>query len=116
MKVKEMTTYERGLAALAGEKVDCLSTYPLTCGVGRRLVGDGTMTYKEWATDPKKFAASFVETQKEYKMDLAVGLMDLSVAAGDFGAHVRMDEQNTPFIDEHISTRPRIMRPLRSPT
>lgn len=102
MKVKPMTHLERAQAAINNEKVDCLTSCLLTCAVNRRLVGDGTMTYREWATDPEKFAESFVAGQKRFQMDYAVGLMDLSVMAGDLGAHVRMDEQNTPFVDEHI--------------
>lgn len=102
MKVKEMTPLERGQAALAGEKVDTLTTYPIACGVCRKLIGDGKMTYREWTNKPENFAEAFLQGQKRYKMDFAIGLMDLSVMAGDLGAHVRMDEQNTPFVDEHI--------------
>lgn len=102
MRVKEMTPLERGQAAIAGEKVDALTTYPIACGVFRKLIGDGRMTYKEWADNPENFAEAFFQGQKQYNMDFAIGLMDLSVMAGDLGAHVRMDEQNTPFVDEHI--------------
>ena len=66
------------------------------------MVGDGKMTYQEWASDPKKFAPRFIEGQKHFDFDFAIGLMDLSVMAGDLGAHVRMDEQNTPFVDETV--------------
>ncbi len=100
--VKEMTHIERAQAALKGEKVDRLTCYPIACGVCRRLIGDGKMTYRDWSEDPKKFAESFLAGQQHYGFDFAIGLMDLSVMAGDMGAHVRMDEQNTPFVDKHI--------------
>ena len=99
--VKPMTHMERGLAALANEPVDRLPTYPLAMGVNRRLL-PGSPTYREWASDPKLFAASFVEGQKYFDFDFAIGLMDLSVMAADLGAHVRMDKENTPFVDGHI--------------
>lgn len=102
MKVDKMTPEERSKAALANEKVDCLPSYPIACGVCRRLIGDGTMTYREWCSDPEKFAEAFLAGQREFNFDYAIGLMDLSVMAGDLGAHVRMDEQNTPFVDEHM--------------
>lgn len=100
--MNEMTHTERVAAALNNEKVDRLTTYPIACGVCRRLIGDGKLTYREWCNDPKLFAQAFLEGQKEFGFDLAIGLMDLSVMAGDLGAHVRMDEQNTPFVDGHI--------------
>jgi len=95
----KMTHQERVVASLKDEPVDRLTTYPIACGVSRRTVGDGTMLYRDWATDPKKFAAGFIQGQKTFDLDFTIGLMDLSVIAGDFGAHVRMDEQNTPFVD-----------------
>jgi len=97
-----MTNFERAQAALANEKVDHLTSYPIACGVCRKLVGDGKMTYRDWANDPEKFASAFIAGQKHFGFDFAIGLMDLSVMAGDLGAHVRMDDQNTPFVDGHI--------------
>lgn len=99
--VKPMTHMERGLAALADEPVDRLCNYPLAMGVNRRLL-PGSPSYREWANDPKLFAASFIEGQKYFDFDFAIGLMDLSVMAADLGAHVRMDAENTPFVDGHI--------------
>lgn len=96
-----MTHMERGLASLSGEKVDRLTTYPIACGVCRRLL-PGDITYQKWCSDPKLFGQAFVAGQKEFGFDFAIGLMDLSVMAGDLGAHVRMDEENTPFVDKHI--------------
>ncbi len=113
--VKEMTHLERGVATLNNEPVDHLASYPLACGVCRRLVGEGNMTYRDWASDPKKFASAFIEGQKKYGFDLAVGLMDLSVMAGDLGAHVRMDEQNTPFVDEHLPHTPEAYESMEVP-
>jgi len=100
--MKTMTPMERSMAALKNEKVDRLSAYPIACGVCRKLIGDGHITYHEWANDPKLFAQAFIEGQKKFGFDFAIGLMDLSVMAGDLGAHVRMDEENTPFVDGHI--------------
>lgn len=100
--MKEMTHTERVTASLNDEKVDRLTTYPIACGVFRRLIGDGKLSYRDWCNDPKLFAQAFLEGQNKYGLDLAIGLMDLSVMAGDLGAHVRMDDQNTPFVDNHI--------------
>ena len=97
----KMTHMERGLAALAGEEVDRLTTYPIACGICRKLL-PGNVTYQEWANDPKLFGQAFVAGQKYFDFDFAIGLMDLSVMAGDLGAHVRMDEENTPFVDKPL--------------
>ena len=101
-----MNHLERAMASLQDKPVDRLCAYPLAMGVCRRLVGDGKMTYKDWVSDPKKFAAAFIEGQKYFNFDFAIGLMDLSVAAGDLGATVRMDEQNTPFVTDPAFNTP----------
>lgn len=95
----EMNHLERVSAALADEPADRLCTYPIACGVSRRLVGDGSMTYTEWCQDPAKYAAGFTAAQKAFDLDFSIGLMDLSVLAGDLGAHIRFDESSTPSVD-----------------
>lgn len=99
---EKMSHMERAEAALSNQPVDRLLGYPLAMGVCRRLIGDAGITYKEWVSDPKKFAQAFIEGQRKFDMDFAVCLMDLSVMAGDLGAHVRMDEENTPFVDDPL--------------
>ncbi len=94
-----MNHIERAMAAIQNQPVDRLTAYPIASGVCRRLL-PGNVTYHEWATDPKKFADAFVAGQRHFDFDFGIFLMDLSVMAGDLGAHVRMDEQNTPFVDE----------------
>ena len=110
-----MNHIERCVAALTDKPVDRLSVYPLAMGVARRCVGDGKMTYREWASDPKKFAQGFIAGQKYFDHDWAIGLMDLSVMAGDLGAHVRMDEQNTPFVDQTVINNPEDYEKLQIP-
>ena len=99
--MKEMTHVERVHASLNDEKVDRLTTYPIACAIFRKLIGDGNVTYREWCEDPKLFAQAFLEGQNKHGLDLVIGLMDLSVMAADLGAHVRMDKENTPFVDKH---------------
>ena len=100
--MKEMNHVERMTAAVADEKVDRLTTYPLALAVCRRFVGDGTATYRDWCTKPEVFAESFYQGQKRLGLDLTVALMDLAISAADFGAEVRMDEENTPFPTKHL--------------
>jgi len=97
----DMSHVERVMAGLTDKPADRLPAYPIACGVNRKLIGKG-ITYREWAHDPKMYAQGFIEGQKAFDFDFAIGLMDLSVMAGDLGAHVRMDEQNTPFVDKTI--------------
>lgn len=99
--MKEMTPYERAIATLNNEKIDEFAAYPLACGLQRRLL-PGKVTYKEWATDAQKCAQSFVEGYNKWKFPFAVTLEDLSVTAHDLGANVRLDSENTPFVDGHI--------------
>lgn len=99
--MKEMTHVERMNAAVANEKVDRLTTYPIALAVFRRLVGDGTYTYKDWCTNPKVFGRAFYEGQKRLGLDLTVALMDLAISASDLGAEVKMEEENTPYVTGH---------------
>ncbi|MDR1405290.1 MAG: uroporphyrinogen decarboxylase family protein [Candidatus Methanoplasma sp.] len=114
MMTKAMTHIERCTAALSNEPVDRLPVAPLVMGVQRRLIGSG-ITYREWCHDPKLFAQGFIEGYKKWGHDMAVGLMDLSVMAGDLGANVRMDLENTPFVDKHIINNPEDYEKLAVP-
>jgi len=99
--VGPMTPYERAVATLMNEPVDELPAYPLVCGLQRRLLPNQPVTYKTWATDAKLCAQSFIEGYNQYKFPFSVFLEDLSVTAHDFGCNVRMDAENTPFVDVH---------------
>ena len=113
---EKMTHIERCAASMADEEVDRLTVYPVACGVSRRLLNGGKgIKYSEWANDPKLFAQGYIEGQKHFDFDLAIGLMDLSVMAGDLGAHVRMDDQNTPFVDKPIVSSPEDYEKLQVP-
>ncbi|WP_147654316.1 uroporphyrinogen decarboxylase family protein [Methanomassiliicoccus luminyensis] len=99
----KMSHIDRAMGALQDQPVDRLTAYPIACGVCRKLLNNGAgITYHDWATDPKKFASAFIAGQKYFDFDFAIMLMDLSVMAGDLGSHIRMDEQNTPFVDEPV--------------
>ncbi len=111
-----MNHLERGMAALGNEEVDRLPAYPIACGINRKLLNGGNgVTYAEWCRDPKLFAESFIAGHKYFDFDFAIGLMDLSVLAGDLGANVRMDDENTPFVDKHIIHSPEDYEKLEVP-
>ncbi|UAL07282.1 MAG: uroporphyrinogen decarboxylase family protein [Candidatus Methanogranum gryphiswaldense] len=98
----EITHAQRALGAINNEKIDRLPTYPIACGVNRKLIGKNGVTYREWASDPKLYAEAFIQGQKRFGFDFAIGLMDLSVMAGDLGAGVKFDEENTPYVNRPI--------------
>ncbi len=96
-----MSHMERGFSAATNKPVDHLACAPLASGVCRRLL-PYKATYKEWASDPKIGAEATILGFQKYRMDFVTNFIDLSVTAADLGAHVRMDSENTPFVDEHI--------------
>ncbi len=96
-----MTPYERAVAAIMNEPVDELASSPLALGLCRRLMPQ-KLTYKDWASNPELAAESFVKGVEHWKLPYTVTLIDLSITAHDLGAHVRMDTENTPFVDQHI--------------
>ena len=96
-----MTPYERAVAAIQNEPVDELASSPLALALCRRLMTE-KRTYRDWATDPAYCAESFALGADYWKLPYTVTLVDLSVTASTLGAHVRMDTENTPFVDDHI--------------
>ena len=96
-----MTPYERAIAAIQNEPVDELASSPLALALCRRLMPE-KVTYKEWATNPELCAESFAKGVEHWKFPYTVTLIDLSITASTLGAHVRMDTENTPFVDDHI--------------
>lgn len=110
-----MNHIERCMAALKNEPVDRLPVYPIACGVNRKLLNGGKVTYRDWATNPKLFADAFIAGQKYFDFDFTIGLMDLSVMAGDLGAKVRFDEQNTPFVEDPVIKSPEDYEKLEIP-
>ena len=99
--VAPMTPYERAVAAIQNEPVDELASSPLALALCRRLMPE-KVTYREWATNPTLCAESFAKGVEHWKFPYTVTLIDLSITASTLGAHVRMDTENTPFVDDHI--------------
>jgi len=109
-----MNHIERAMASIQDKPVDRLSTYPIACGVNRKLL-PGTVTYSQWAHDPKMFAEAAIAGYKYFDWDWYFGLMDLSVMAGDMGAGVRFDEQNTPFVTDPLIKTPEDYEKVKVP-
>lgn len=99
--VSRMTPYERAVASIKNEPVDELASSPLALGLCRRLMPQ-KVTYKEWASNPTLCSESFLKGYEKWKLPYTISLVDLSITASMLGAHVRMDTENTPFIDGHI--------------
>ncbi|KQM11927.1 hypothetical protein AOA80_05430 [Methanomassiliicoccales archaeon RumEn M1] len=69
----KMNHIERAMAGLSNQPVDRLLTYPLAMGVCRRLINGSGITYHEWVSDPKKFAQAFIDGQRRFDFDFAIG-------------------------------------------
>ena len=96
---EEMSHADRSLAAMADKKVDRLPVYPLACGVLRKFA---KASYKEYATDPTKFADSVFLGSKYLDLDMFVGLIDLSATSADFGCKIKYPEDDTPSSEGHL--------------
>jgi len=96
---EEMSHAERTVSAMADKKVDRLPVYPLACGVLRKFAN---ASYKEYATDPAKFAESAFLGAKYLDLDMFVGLIDLSATSADFGCTIKYPEDDTPSSEGHL--------------
>ncbi|HII80961.1 MAG TPA: methyltransferase [Methanosarcina sp.] len=94
-----MTKKERFVAAFQDKKVDRLPIAPLICGLSRKFV---PCTYADYSTKAEKYAASVVAGTKYFNIDNFVGLTDLCVVASDFGATIRVPEEDTPAAIGHL--------------
>lgn len=94
-----MTKKERFVAAFQDKKVDRLPVAPLICGLSRKFV---PCTYADYSTKAEKYAASVVAGTKYFNIDNFVGLTDLCVVASDFGATIRVPEEDTPAATGHL--------------
>ncbi len=111
-KAETMTHAERVLSAVADMKVDRLPVYPIACAVLRKFL---PCTYREFCTDPEKYAEVMAVAAKYLDFDFAVGFWDLSVTASDLGAGVRFPEENTPAAEEHLEEYEKIEVPEVKP-
>lgn len=94
-----MTKKERFVSAFQDKKVDRLPVAPLICGLSRKFV---PCTYADYSTKAEMYAASAVAGTKYFNIDNFVGLTDLCVVAGDFGATIRVPEEDTPAATGHL--------------
>lgn len=94
-----MTKKERFISAFQDKKVDRLPVAPLICGLSRKFV---PCTYADYSTRAEMYAASVVAGTKYFNIDNFVGLTDLCVVAGDFGATIRVPEEDTPAATGHL--------------
>lgn len=94
-----MTKKERFVSAFQDKKVDRLPVAPLICGLSRKFV---PCTYADYSTKAEMYAASVVAGTKYFNIDNFVGLTDLCVVAGDFGATIRVPEEDTPAATGHL--------------
>lgn len=107
-KKEEMTHAERTIAAIGDKKVDRLPVYPLACGVLRKFV---PCTYREYATNPEKFAETAYAGVKYLDLDMFVGLIDLSVTSADLGCKIKFPEEDTPSSEGHLEDYEKIEVP-----
>ncbi|MDD3246985.1 MAG: uroporphyrinogen decarboxylase family protein [Methanosarcina sp.] len=94
-----MTKKERFVSAFQDKKVDRLPVAPLICGLSRKFV---PCSYADYSTKAEMYAASAVAGTKYFNIDNFVGLTDLCVVAGDFGATIRVPEEDTPAAVGHL--------------
>jgi len=94
-----MTKKERFVSAFQDKKVDRLPVAPLICGLSRKFV---PCTYADYSTKAEMYAASVVAGTKYFNIDNFVGLTDLCVVAKDFGATIRVPEEDTPAATGHL--------------
>ncbi len=94
-----MNKKERFVSAFQDKKVDRLPVAPLICGLSRKFV---PCTYADYSTKAESYADSAVAGTKYFNIDNFVGLTDLCVVAGDFGAEIRVPEEDTPAAIGHL--------------
>jgi uroporphyrinogen decarboxylase len=91
-----MNSMERIVATLTRQPVDRPPVYPILAGVTRKLVD---ATYEDWCTDADICADALYKSVKEFDLDCAVTLIDLSVECDAWGQKVVFYENDAPHPD-----------------
>ncbi|MCL1786695.1 MAG: uroporphyrinogen decarboxylase family protein [Defluviitaleaceae bacterium] len=91
-----MNSMERIVATLTRQPVDRPPVYPILAGVTRKLVD---ATYEDWCTDANICADALYKSVKEFDLDCAVTLIDLSVECDAWGQKVVFYENDAPHPD-----------------
>jgi uroporphyrinogen decarboxylase len=91
-----MNAMERVVATLTGAPVDRVPVYPILAGVTRKLVN---ATYQQWSTDANTCAEAFYQSVKQFDLDCAVTLIDLSVECEAWGQPLIYHENDAAHPD-----------------
>jgi corrinoid protein of di/trimethylamine methyltransferase len=111
-KPETMSHMERVISAVGDMKVDRLPVYPVVSGALRKFL---PCSYRDFCSDPDKYAKAVTLAAKYLDFDLVVGLWDLSVTAADLGAGLRFPEESTPFTEERLEDYEKIEVPEVKP-
>jgi len=87
---------ERVVATLMRTGADRTPVYPILSGVTRKLVG---ASYEEWSTNADVCAEAFYKSVKEFELDTAVTLIDLSVECDAWGQKIIYNENDAAHPD-----------------
>ena len=91
-----MNSMERVVATLMRTGADRTPVYPILSGVTRKLVG---ASYEEWSTNADVCAEAFYKSVKEFELDTAVTLIDLSVECDAWGQKIIYNENDAAHPD-----------------
>ncbi|MFH1924576.1 MAG: uroporphyrinogen decarboxylase family protein [Planctomycetota bacterium] len=93
-----MNGYQRVVAMLDGEPVDCLPQMPITMMFAADEIG---VKYGQYATDYRKLVEAQIRTAEKYDFDYVSSISDPAREAADCGARVQFFDDQPPAILEN---------------
>lgn len=93
-----MNGYQRVVAMLDGEPVDCLPQMPITMMFAADEIG---VKYGQYATDYRKLVEAQIRTAEKYDFDYVSSISDPAREAADCGARVQFFDNQPPAILEN---------------
>lgn len=93
-----MNGYERVVAMLDGQPVDCLPQMPITMMFAADQIG---VKYGEYTADYRKLVEAQIRTAEEFDFDYVSCISDPTREAADCGAAIQFFDDQPPAVDEN---------------
>jgi len=111
-KYMKVTSKERCLATIRGEKVDRVPVFPLLMSFSAKKLG---ITYRTYATDGHALAESQLKVMEMFNIDAITVCSDAFRVSADLGGEMVFPEAKPPFLAKPIVTSENDLKMLKKP-
>lgn len=108
----EMSSKERFLATIRGEKADRIPVFPLLMGFSAKRLG---VTYRTYASKGHALAESQLKVREMFNIDAITACSDAFRVSADLGGEMVFPEDKPPFLARPLITSENDLKTLKKP-